>query len=134
MVECICINDKNRHKEIPANKWVKQGEHYTVIYTVTVLPQKQLAFHLAEIELDESNLPYEYFLANRFAFTEENLQKLIELIKDCNDTDFSMEELLNAVEKQLEILDDGTIQRIDKGQSHKEASLYGGSALRVIII
>jgi len=98
MVECICINDKNRPKEIPANKWVKQGEPYTVIYTVTVLPQKQLAFHLAEIDLDESNLPYEYFLANRFAFTEENLLKLIELIKDCNDTDFSMDELLKQTE------------------------------------
>lgn len=94
MVECICINDSNRPKEIPAKKWPKKGNPYTVIYTVTVLPQKQLAFHLAEIELDESCQPYEYFLANRFAFTEENLLKLIELIKDCNDTDFSLEELL----------------------------------------
>jgi len=98
MVECICINDANRPKEIPANKWVKKGEPYTVIYTVTVLPQKQLAFHLLEIDLDESNHPYEYFLANRFAFTEENLQKLVELIKDCNDTDFSMDELLKQTE------------------------------------
>ena len=98
MVECICINDSNRPKEIPANKWVKKGEPYTVIFTVTVLPQKQLAFHLAEIELDESCHPYEYFLAHRFAFTQENLQKLIELIKDCNDTDFSMDELLKQTE------------------------------------
>ena len=29
---------------------------------------------------------------------EENLQKLIELIKDCNDTDFSMDELLKQTE------------------------------------
>jgi hypothetical protein len=98
MVQCICVNDKNRPKEIPAKKWLKAGEPYTVIYTVTVLPQKQLAFHLEEIELDETCAPYEYFLANRFAFTEENLQKLIELIKDCNDTDFSMEELLEQTE------------------------------------
>jgi hypothetical protein len=34
----------------------------------------------------------------RFAFTEENLKKLIELIKDCNDTDFSMEELLKQTQ------------------------------------
>lgn len=94
MVECICINGKDRPKEIPMNKWVEEGEPYTVIFTVTVLPQKQLAFHLAEIDLDESCHPYEYFLANRFAFTEENLLKLIELIKDCSDTDFSMDELL----------------------------------------
>ena len=83
---------------IPANKWLKKGQEYTVIYTVTVLPQKQLAFHLAEIELDESCKPYEYFLAYRFAFTQENLLLLMELIKNCSDTDFSIEELLEQTE------------------------------------
>jgi hypothetical protein len=97
-IECICINDKNRPKEIPVNKWIKKDEKYTVIYTVTVLPQKQLAFHLAEIDLDESCHPYTYFLASRFAFTEENLLKLIELIKDCSDTDFSLTELLEQTQ------------------------------------
>lgn len=97
-VECICINDKERPGEIPRHKWVKEGEKYTVIYTVTVLPQKQLAFHLAEIELDESCHPYEYFLANRFAFTEENLRKLMDLIKDCSDTAFSMDEVMEQTE------------------------------------
>lgn len=101
-IECICINDKNRPKEIPVNKWIKKDEKYTVIYTVTVLPQKQLAFHLAEIDLDETCHPYTYFLASRFAFTEENLLKLIELIKDCSDTDFSLTELLEQT--QLEEL------------------------------
>lgn len=97
-VECICINDSNRPKEIPAGKWVKEGEKYTVIYTVTVLPQKQLGFHLAEIELTDNELPYEYFLASRFGFTQENLQKLMELIKDCSDIDFSMDELLEQTQ------------------------------------
>lgn len=98
MIETICINDKNKPKEIPSNKWLKEGQTYNVIYTVTVLPQKELAFHLAEIELDESCDPYEYFLANRFAFTQENLLKLMELIKDCSETAFSMEELLEQTE------------------------------------
>lgn len=97
-VECICINDSNRPKEIPQSKWVKEGEKYTVIYTVTVLPQKQLGFHLAEIELTDNELPYEYFLASRFGFTQENLQKLMELIKDCSDIDFSMDELLEQTQ------------------------------------
>jgi hypothetical protein len=94
MIPCICINAKNRPKEIPMSKWLKEGNEYHVIYTVTVLPQRQLAFHLHEIELDETCAPYEYFLAYRFAFTEENLKLLMELIKDCSDTDFSMDELL----------------------------------------
>ena len=94
MVECICVNDKDRPKEIPPSKWIKKDEEYHVIYTVTVLPQKQLAFHLSEISLDECCVPFEYFLANRFAFTEENLMLLMELIKDCSDVEFSMDELL----------------------------------------
>lgn len=98
MVECICIDDKNRPKEIPINKWVKEGNTYHIIYTVTVLPQKELGVVLSEIELTDNELPYEYFLARRFAFTEENLKKLIELIKDCNDTDFSMDELLKQTQ------------------------------------
>ena len=102
MISCICINDKNRPRQIPQSKWVKEGQEYHIIYTVTVLPQKQLAFHLYEIELDESCAPYEYFLAHRFAFTEENLKLLMELIKDCSDTDFSMEELLEQTSIEYE--------------------------------
>ena len=98
MVECVCIDDKNRPKEIPLHKWVKEGNTYNIIYTVTVLPQKELGVVLSEIELTDNELPYEYFLARRFAFTEENLKKLIELIKDCNDTDFSMDELLKQTQ------------------------------------
>jgi hypothetical protein len=67
------------------------------------LPQKQLAFHLAEIELTDAELPYEYFLASRFGFTQENLLKLIELIKDCSETDFNMEELLKQTEVVIEL-------------------------------
>jgi hypothetical protein len=82
---------------------VKKGQTYNIIYTVTVLPQKQLGVVLSEIELTEKELPYEYFLASRFAFTEENLKKLIELIKDCSDTDFSMDELLKQTQLEEQI-------------------------------
>jgi hypothetical protein len=94
MIECICIDDSNKPKEIPQDKWVKKGEKYHVIYTVTVLPQKELAFHLYEIQLTDNELPYEYFLAKRFAFKQEDLFNLMKLIKDCCETDFSLEELL----------------------------------------
>lgn len=98
MVEAICINDGNRPKEIPVNKWVKKDEKYNIIYTVRVLPQNEIGVVLSEIELTNNELPYEYFLLNRFAFTEENLKKLIQLIKDCNDTDFSIDELLKQTQ------------------------------------
>lgn len=98
MVECICINDDNRPKQIPVNKWVKKGQKYNIIYTVRVLPQNEIGVMLSEIELTDNELPYEYFLLHRFAFTEENLLKLIQLIKDCTDTDFSMEQLLEQTQ------------------------------------
>ena len=94
MIPTVCINDSDRPNEIPIGKWLKRGDEYNVIYTVTVLPQRKLAFHLAEIELDESCNPYSYFLADRFAFREDDIPKLAELIKDCSDTEFSISELL----------------------------------------
>jgi len=94
MVECICIDSSKKPKEIPESKWIKEGEKYNIIYTVTVLPQKEIGVHLAEIELDENCMPYEYFLLRRFAFTQEDLLLLMQLIKDCSDTDFSLEELM----------------------------------------
>lgn len=98
MIPALCVNDSDRPNEIPIGKWLKRGERYNVVYTITVLPQRKLAFHLAEIDLDESCNPYTYFLADRFAFRKEDLQGLIELIKDCNDTEFSISELLKQTQ------------------------------------
>ena len=100
IVECICINNENRPEVIPINKWLKKGNAYTIIFTVLVLPQRQIGVHLSEIEFTEKELPYEYFLLSRFAFTKENFLLLNELIKECTDTDFSMEELLKQTELQ----------------------------------
>ena len=94
MVECICIDDSNKPNQIPDNKWVKKGQKYNIIYTVIVLPQRELGVVLSEIELTDNEMPYEYFLAKRFAVTQDNIVKLFQLIQDCADTDFSMEELL----------------------------------------
>jgi hypothetical protein len=98
MVECICIDDSKRPEQVPASKWVKKGEAYNIVFTTTVMPQKLLGVWLSEIDLDESCKPYEYFLASRFAFTNENINKLMDLIKDCSDIDFSVEELMEQTE------------------------------------
>ncbi len=84
MIECICVDDTNKPKEIPQEKWIKVGQKYHIIYTVVVLPQRELAVLLHEIQLTDAELPYEYFLAKRFAITKDNIEKLIQLIKDCN--------------------------------------------------
>jgi len=98
MIKTVCVDDSRKPRMVPKNKWLVKDKEYHVIFTVTVLPQKQLAFHLAEIDLDESCKPYEYFLASRFAFTQENLLLLMELIKDCSETSFSMDELLEQTD------------------------------------
>lgn len=99
MVEVICIDDSKKPLEIPSRKWLKKNCKYNVIFTCTAFldikhTKRTLAFSLAEIELDETNLPYEYFSAKRFGITAENLLLLQQLIKDCEDTDFSITELM----------------------------------------
>jgi hypothetical protein len=100
MVKCICINDKNRPSKIPQEKWLKEGEEYTIIFTLIVLPQKTLAVQLEEIDLDESCMPYEFFLANRFAFTQEELDKLIAFIEECNHVSLSIKDLLKQTNER----------------------------------
>lgn len=102
MVKCICINDKNRPSKIPQEKWLKEGEEYTIIFTLIVLPQKTLAVQLDEIDLDESCMPYEFFLANRFAFTQDELEKLIAFIKECNHVSLSIKDLLKQTNERTE--------------------------------
>jgi hypothetical protein len=63
-----------------------------------VLPQKTLAVQLEEIDLDESCMPYEFFLANRFAFTQEELEKLIDFIQECTQVNMSIKELMKQTQ------------------------------------
>lgn len=98
MIRCICIDDSKKPKEIPARKWVKKGEEYHVIYTVWSITSQKLGVHLHEISLDEDCHPYEFFSIERFSFNMDDLDKLRELIKNCSDTDFSIDELMKQTE------------------------------------
>lgn len=98
MIKCICIDDSKRPKEIPPEKWVKKGEEYSIIFAIVVLPQRQLALQLDEIDLDESCMPYEYFLAKRFAFRKEDIDELVEFIKECGQVNLSIKEIMEQTE------------------------------------
>ena len=40
MLRVTCINDSNRPKQIPPEKWIVKGEHYTVIATTMMNIQR----------------------------------------------------------------------------------------------
>jgi hypothetical protein len=70
----ICINDGNRPKQIPAEKWIVKGQTYTVIATSQMnLQRKKIGLKLKEIELDPSCFPYEYFDADRFKIVQPEI-------------------------------------------------------------
>lgn len=94
MIKCLCIDADDKPSKIPQHKWLEKGKEYTLSFSMTVLPQKQLAFQVQEIDLDDSCSPYTWFLASRFSFKKEDLDRLIEFIQECNYINFSMKELM----------------------------------------
>jgi hypothetical protein len=103
MVRAICIDDKNRPKEIPVSKWVKENNEYNIIHVSTSLHEKTknvLMFHLSELDISDCE-PYTAFRATRFAIHKDDIDKLIELTKLCtelNDVDVSV------LTKELELI------------------------------
>jgi len=98
MIECICVDDKNKPSTIPPHKWINKGNKYNIIAARVVLPQKQLAVQLLEISLDDSCAPFTYFLGKRFMIKEDDMLNLIELIKETIEVDNSIREMLEEQE------------------------------------
>ena len=77
---------------------LKKLENKNVKKIEGIHPRHKITYYV-KMPNDEE-LPIEYFLLRRFAFTEENLLKLLELIKNCTETDFSLSELLEQTQLQ----------------------------------
>ena len=97
MIEAICIDASGKPNDIPNNKWLQEGKVYNIIYTTTVLPQEELAVSLAEINLDESCYPYEYFLFSRFAIRKDDVADFENMIIDCAEADVNVRELMKEL-------------------------------------
>jgi len=84
-VKCICLDDRDKPKEVPLHLWVKQDQEYhiTAVYWHPI--QGVEGVELLEIAMDESCYPYTTYQLRRFGFTEEGLKELRELIKLCNE-------------------------------------------------
>ena len=96
-VKCICVNDKNCPIEISPQKWIKKDNEYSITHIYYHYQQGLQGAELAEIELTEENFPYQSFALNRFAFTKEELEKLMQMIKDC--TELNDIELRHLIEE-----------------------------------
>ena len=103
-VPCICVNAKNRPKEVPPQMWISEGMEYTITHVAVMLTQNRLqGVLLKEVRLKGCD-PYEYYALNRFAFTQENVEKLMELMSLCSElNNVDIEKLLE--ESNLEILE-----------------------------
>lgn len=99
-VKCICIDDTNKPKEIPSNKWVQKDKEYHIIHVYVQVNQGNIqGVDLAEISLDESCAPYQTFRLSRFAINIDDLPKLIELMKLCTELkDIDIEKLIKEEE------------------------------------
>jgi hypothetical protein len=72
-MKVVCINDSNRPSKIPQEKWVVKGKSYTVEFAVKLNIQVgKVGYKLAEIDLDETCFPYQYFSAERFRPAQES--------------------------------------------------------------
>ena len=105
MIKCTCINDKNRPKEIPIEKWIVKGNKYHVTFIYNMINQKGiLGCTISEISLDDLE-PYNCYNLARFAFDEKDLQALIEMMEGCAEfNDFDTNELTRIAERELAIL------------------------------
>ena len=65
-LKVICIDDKHRPENIPVNKWIREGEIYTIIKVQRMVFQNMIqGVKIAEINIDDC-FPYNCFALSRF--------------------------------------------------------------------
>lgn len=102
MIPAICINDGYRPQQIPKEKWLVQGQEYTVIRIAKMAKMSNiLGCQIMEIDLDETTQPFEFFRLSRFAFDKKDLDALLELI-EMPDERIELEKLLKEQLVEIE--------------------------------
>lgn len=101
MIECICIDSKNKPEEIPLGRWIQEGFKYHITHVFYHPDQGIQGCTLHEVRLTGC-LPYTSYRLSRFAMTQENLLLLMEMIKDCSElNDLDISELIKGSELVL---------------------------------
>ena len=102
MIKCICINDSNKPIEIPSSNWIKKDENYHITHIYYHPDQGIQGCSLYEKPLGEDCTPYESFKLSRFAINVDDLESLIELMKNCTElNDVDIQQLIEESELEL---------------------------------
>jgi hypothetical protein len=101
-VPCLCINNKNKPTEIILQNWLKEGDKYTINYVYYHVNQGIQGVTLNEIQTKSEK--YSSYRLDRFAFTKEGIEQLIELMKEC--TELGKIDIMQLIEESnLELID-----------------------------
>lgn len=102
MIPAICIDSSNRPEEIPLGKWINKGFIYHITHVFYHPGQGIQGCLLKEVKLGAESEPYVAYRLNRFGFTQENLDKLRQMIVDCSELDnFDVNRLLEECELEV---------------------------------
>lgn len=102
MIECICIDNKNKPNIVPLSCWIEEKFKYHITHVHYHPKQGISGVDLAEVKFP-SWCNYQTYKLSRFAISLGNLFKLIEMIKDCTElNDVDINKLLE--ESEVEVL------------------------------
>ena len=82
-VPCLCINNKQRPPEVLPQNWINEGTEYAINYVYYHVNQGIQGVTLDEVQTKSEK--YSSYRLDRFAFTKEGIEQLIELMKECTE-------------------------------------------------
>jgi hypothetical protein len=101
-VPCLCINNKQRPPEVLSQNWINEGTEYTINYVYYHVNQGIQGVTLNEVQTKSEK--YSSYRLDRFAFTKEDIEQLIELMKECTELGkVDIEQLIE--ESNLELIE-----------------------------
>lgn len=102
MIECLCVDAKNKPEEIPFGCWISEKMKYHITHIYYHPFQGLQGAILKEVKLNGCG-PYKSFKLSRFAFTENGKESLKIMIKACSELEeLDLQELL----KELEVVNE----------------------------
>lgn len=102
MIECVCIDAGSKPKEVHLGQWLQQGFKYHITHVYYQPKQGIQGCALKEVRLGKESAPYETYRLSRFAVTKDNLDKLMQMMKDCSElNDFDITELIRESELKI---------------------------------